>query len=113
MNMGTRGCNMENKVDYLSWKEISKRLSAELVICPCQRKLKSIVSVLVQIYNKIIAKSQDWTPEEYLIIALLDAHYTNLITHGANIEYPMLYNTKDPFWKWLVEIKDSPDLIDN
>lgn len=104
---------MDNKVDYTAWKSIGQRLSAELAICPCQRKLKSIVSVLIRVHDKVTAKADNWTPEEYLIIALLDAHYTNLITHGTNVEYPMLYSTKNPFWEWLIEIKDSPDLIDN
>lgn len=100
--------NVDDKV----WHEIGDKLTKYLNICSCQRKIKSIVTVLLNIYNKIELGHFDFTPEEYLIVALLDAK--GYITHGINIEYPMIVSvTEDSFWLWLQEIKDNPNLVDN
>ena len=111
--------NKEHELDIAIWHEIGDKLTTYLVICSCQRKLKSIVSVLVRIYDKILAASSadksvviEWTPEEYLIIALLDTVPGNLLSHGINIEYPILCK-EHAFWEWIMEIKDNPNLVDN
>ena len=97
---------MENREQ---WHKLGNKLSAYLRICNCQRKIKSITTVLLNLKNKIESKENIFTPEEYLIIALLDK--TNLITHGINIEYPLI--SDNDFWEWLESIKDDPNLIDN
>lgn len=95
------------------WHKIGNKLCDFLGICHCQRKLKSIVNVLVSIHNK--EKTRDFTGEEYLILALLDSK--NLITHGVNCEYPIILHMhksdQEDFWAWILKIKDSPYLEDN
>lgn len=91
------------------WHEIGNKLTHYLGICSCQRKLKSIVDVLVTIYNKSKTNESEWTSEEYLIIALLDSK--NLITHGVNIEYPIIVDNE--FWQWINSVKNDVNLEDN
>lgn len=98
------------------WHKIGNKLCNFLGICSCQRKLKSIVDVLVRIHEKGTRTDEtvhNYTAEEYLILALLDDK--NLITHGVNCEYPIiLHITKEEdFWEWVLKIKDSPYLEDN
>lgn len=81
-------------------KVIEQKLSRWLGICHCQRKIKSIVTVLSNIKYKIENKEKSWTGEEYLIVALLDSN--GLITHGVNIEYPIL--AKEDFWLFIDEL---------
>lgn len=101
------------------WYKIGNKLAAYLNICSCQRKLKSIVDNLVSIYEKCIGAyegthTRDFTGAEWLVLALLEnaEMKPHLITHGINCEYPII-NQEHEFWKWLLEIKDSPYLIDN
>ena len=105
------------------WEEINAKLTSFLGICGCQRKLKSIVDVLVIIYDKGQMGEHNWTPEEYLILAMLDK--CNLITHGVNCEYPIIIdmNGSTPFgigqeercdfWEWINIVKNNPNLTDN
>jgi hypothetical protein len=97
----------DNEYNY-QWHKIGNKLCEELNICRCQRKLKSIVHILYRIYRKINSNST-LTPEEILIVALLDRK--GLFTHGINIEYPFINNKE--FWEWLISIKDSKYLNDN
>mgnify|MGYP001573488685 CR=1 FL=1 len=52
-----------------------------------------------------------FTGAEWLLIALMDKNST-AITHGINCEYPILYDD-DPFWIWMLEAHDNPNLEDN
>lgn len=100
---------IKNMEHIEEWHKLGDRLSSHLRICNCQRKIKSITNVLLNIKAKIDNREDDYTPEEYLILALLDK--TSLITHGINMEYPMLND--DDTWKWIESIKDDPNLTDN
>ena len=98
------------------WHKIGNKLCGYFGICSCQRKLKTIVDNLVSIYEKCNGAyeethERDFTGAEWLVIAVLDAQST-AITHGINCEYPII-NKEDEFWKWIMEIKDSPYLEDN
>lgn len=93
------------------WHKIGDKLTSDLGICGCQRKLKSIVEVLNNILDKFENNNTSYTGEEYLILALLDTN-TNLIYHGTNCEYPIIDNTID-FWKWIREVRNSEFLEDN
>lgn len=102
--------------NYDEWKKIQRRLCYYLQICSCQRKVKSLVDVLVRIWDNGHYREEDgcsprrpWTDYEYLILAQLDQ--LQLITHGINCEYPII--TTNEFWEWLLSIKDSPFLEDN
>ena len=102
------------QIDDKEWHKIGDKLTNYLGICGCQRKLKSIVDVLVRIYDKGKTGKHNWTAEEYLILAMLDAR--NLITHGINCEYPIILHmprNNDDFWEWINSIKDNPNLDDN
>ena len=93
----------------VEWKEINKRLTSELGICSCQRKLKSIIDCLVQIKRKTESGNRVYNGQEFLICALLEEK--GLIEHGINCEYPLLWN--DDFWQWIEETAKNPDLCDN
>lgn len=70
--------------------------------------------MLVRIYEKGKADKQNWTSEEYLILAMLESK--DLITHGINCEHPIMLHTRksgDDFWEWICSIKDNSNLIDN
>lgn len=98
-------------VDTNEWHKIGDKLTSYLNICKCQRKLKSIVNILCSIYNKIDGDNkEDLTEEEHLICALLDKN-THLITHGTNIEYPIIFNRIE--WEWILSIKNDINLEDN
>lgn len=102
------------EVNLKEWHEIRDKLTNYLGICKCQRKLKSIINVLVRIYDKGQNGIHDWTAEEYLILAMLDAR--GLITHGINCEYPIILHmnrNNDDFWEWIKTVKDNPNLDDN
>lgn len=116
------GFNRE--IDTKEWHKIGDKLTAYLGICGCQRKLKSIIDVLVRIYDKGQTGEHNWTAEEYLILAMLDAR--KLITHGVNCEYPIISPTMTrdevlifnnlytvDFWEWINSVKDNPNLEDN
>lgn len=99
-------------VNDKEWHEIGNKLAGFLGICDCQRKLKTIVDSLVVIYSKLErGEKEGFTGAELLIIAILDRH-TDAITHGTNIECPILMKDSK-FWKWLLEVKDNPNLEDN
>ena len=101
-------------INFAEWEEMRDKLTNYLGICECQRKIKSIVDVLVAIYDKGKTEEHDWTAEEYLILALLDA--IGLITHGINCEYPIiihLTDKEDDFWEWINSIKNNPNLQDS
>ena len=91
------------------WKKINTRLTNELGICNCQRKLKSIIDCLVEIKRKIESGKYGYNGHEFLICALLEQK--GLIEHGINCEYPILMN--DNFWQWIEETVKNPNLSDN
>lgn len=93
------------------WHKIGNKLTGYFKICQCQRKLKTIVDNLVSIYEKLKERDFNFTGAEWLLIAMMDRS-SDAITHGTNCEYPILQED-DPFWKWLLEIKDNPYLEDN
>lgn len=99
-------------VDNLEWHKIRDKLTTSLKICGCQRKLKFIIEALNNIREKHDNGNNSYTGEEYLILALLDANTSNLITHGINCEYPILRDMEG-FWQWVKEVKDNPNLEDN
>jgi hypothetical protein len=93
------------------WKQLGRTLSHNLRICECQRKLRSIVLILMSIRAKCREGEHDsLTPEELFITSLLDRNGSELVTHGTNAEYPIL--TGD-LWDWLDEIWQNPNLEDN
>ncbi len=100
---------MEQASQIESWKSIRKTLTDYLQICGCQRKLKSIISVLSNIHYKINNENKGFTDEEFLICALL--HRANLLTHGINCEYPIIKN--EEFWDWVLRTKDNANLENN
>jgi hypothetical protein len=98
------------------WYKIGNTLCDYFGICRCQRKLKTIVDNLVSIYEKSIGAfegthERDFTGAEWLLLAILNSKST-AVMHGINCEYPII-NKEDDFWKWILEIKDSPYLEDN
>lgn len=98
------------KVDDKEWHYIGNRLTDYLGICSCQRKLKSIVDVLISIYEKAESGKHGYTPSEFLICAMLEKR--NFLTHGINCEYPII-DKNIQFWIWIVSLKDNPNLTDN
>lgn len=110
-NMG-----FSKEIDVNEWHKISKKLTSYFFICSCQRKIKSIIDNLYSIYKKCEDASElgierDFTGAEWLIIALIESN-TDAITHGINCEYPII-NKEDELWKWILEVKDNPNLYDN
>lgn len=101
---------MTTESNTTEWKAIGQRLTSELGICDCQRKLLSIVRALVGIQDKVLSRNLKFSANEVLIIAFLDSK--KLITHGVNIEYPSL-DEEHEFWKWIKSIKNNPNLEDN
>ena len=101
---------MTNK-ELAEWHKIRDKLTNYFNICPCQRKIKSIIISLVSIHDKCIASDYNFTGAEWLLIAIMDSKSTAIV-HGINCEYPILMH-EDPFWKWVMEVKDSPYLKDN
>lgn len=107
---------MKKQVDNTEWHKIGDKLTGYFGICSCQRKLKSIIDNLYSIYEKCNGAQEgtherDFTGAEWLLIAILDKG-SNLITHGINCEYPII-NSDDEFWKWIIVVKDNPNLEDN
>ena len=103
-------------VDINEWHKISNRLCDMFGICRCQRKIKSIIDNLYSIYEKCIGAyegthERNFTGAEWLLIAIIDRN-TNAITHGTNCEYPII-NKESEFWKWIIKVKDNPNLEDN
>jgi len=101
--------------DIEKWQEIREKLTDYLGICGCQRKLKTIIDNLVSIHDKCIGAynnthERDFTGAEWLVIAMLNSG-SDAIIHAINCEYPII-NEDDKFWKWILEIKDSPYLED-
>ena len=108
------GFNKE--VDTKEWHKIGDKLTAYFGICGCQRKLKTIVDNLLSIRTKCLdayelGKPRDFTGAEWLVLAIMEKN-SNAVAHGVNCEYPIIIND-DPFWQWLDEIKDNPNLEDN
>lgn len=104
-------------VDINEWHKIGNHLTGVLGICNCQRKLKTIVDSLVDIYENLKLdrdKQRPFTGAELLVIAFLDSlpGVTSPVEHGINIEYPILMENH-PFWEWLLAVKDNPNLEDN
>ena len=102
--------------EFDSWNDIQKQLVGYFGICGCQRKVKSIIDNLYSIYIKIDnhwenGDDYNFTGAEWLLIALLQ-NGSPWITHGINCEYPIL-RKDDPFWEWVLRVKDNPNLIDN
>ena len=103
-------------VDNKEWHKIGDKLTNYFQICGCQRKLKSIIDSLLSIRKKCndayeLGTPRDFTGAEWLLIAMIESR-SEAICHGTNCEYPIIMND-DPFWIWLDEIKDSPNLEDN
>lgn len=96
------------------WHKIGDELCAIFNICNCQRKIKSIIDNLYEIYIKIDNQYEvplNFTGAEWLLIAILDKG-SNAISHGVNIEYPIL--NKDNFiWEFVLRVKDNENLEDN
>ena len=93
------------------WHKIGDWLTSYFKICPCQRKLKTIVDNLYEIYQKLEKRDFNFTGAEWLLLALLDKN-SNSVTHGVNCEYPIL-NKDDKLWVWVLKTKDNPNLEDN
>lgn len=102
---------MNKSESNLSWHEIGDKLTNYFGICPCQRKLKTIVDSLLSIKDKCLKQDFNFTGSEWLILAIMDKH-SNSVLHGVNCEYPII-NESDQLWIWLEEIKDNPNLTDN
>ncbi len=99
------------KIDVKEWHKIGDKLTSYFKICSCQRKLKTIIDNLVMIKDKCKRQEYNFTGAEWLLISMMDRD-SNAIHHGINCEYPMI-NDEDPFWMWIEEIKDNPNLEDN
>jgi hypothetical protein len=101
---------MTQKEKDAEWHLIGNQLSEYLNICNCQRKLKTIIDILLHIRQ--VCGDTEWeklTKEELFITALLD----NIgFTHGSNAEYPIVDDSY-PIWDFIDSIKDSPALEDN
>lgn len=90
---------MENNLDEKPWtreteKMLENLLSAELGVCSCQRYWDRIIPVIKKLFDKfppgeVVVSSNVCTPEELLIIALMDWRNSK-ISHGTNIEYPFI-----------------------
>lgn len=93
------------------WHKIGDWLTSYFKICSCQRKLKTIVDNLYEIYLKLEKRDFNFTGAEWLLLAILDQN-TNAIMHGINCEYPILIK-EDKLWEWVLETKDNPNLEDN
>jgi hypothetical protein len=97
--------------DICEWSKIGEQLTSYFGICSCQRKLKTIINNLVSIKEKCLKRDYSFTGAEWLIIALIEKD-SWAIKHGINCEYPII-NEDDPFWVWIDEVKDNPNLEDN
>ena len=93
------------------WHKIGDKLTSYFGICHCQRKLRSIILNLVSIKEKCIKRDFNFTGAEWLLIAIIEKN-SNLITHGINCDHPII-NENDPFWIWIDEVKNNPNLEDN
>jgi hypothetical protein len=103
------GFNKE--IDIKEWHKIGNKLTRYFNICSCQRKLKSIIDNLASIKEKCQNEEYNFTGAEWLVIAMMDKS-SDAITHGINCEYPII-NKDDPFWIWIDEVKNNPNLEDN
>lgn len=106
----------EREIDNKEWHKIGDELASMFNICSCQRKLKTIVDNLYEIYMKLVDFQDNQTPlkftgTEWLIIAMIDRN-TPAIAHGINCEYPIIMRD-EIFWKWIIEAKNNPNLEDN
>lgn len=102
---------MTREEELKEWHKIGDKLTKYFNICSCQRKLKTIVDNLVSIYEKCLIRDYNFTGAEWLLIAMLDS-FSSAICHETNCEYPIIMKD-DEFWKWIMEVKDSPYLKDN
>lgn len=109
----------KREIDTQEWHKIGDYLTSYFKICSCQRKLKTIVDNLYEIYLKLKDYRENNTPleftgAEWLVLATLDAMYPlkDAICHGINCEYPILLEDSE-FWKWVIETKGNPNLEDN
>lgn len=94
-----------------AWKHAKDCIVAFFSICTCQRKVKTIVDNMYSIYQKLEDQNFNFTGAEWVLIAMMDKR-SNTIIHGTNCEYPILCKD-DLFWKFILETKDQPWLIDN
>lgn len=106
----------ETLKDTEEWHKIGNQLCDYFGICRCQRKLKSIIHALYNIYQKCNqgyndSSKRNFTGAEWLLIAILDRH-SDMIQHGINCEYPII-NESSEIWKFILKEKDSPYLEDN
>lgn len=97
-------------IDMDAWHQMNKYLTTTLGICDCQKRIMSIVKSLAAIKGKILRRELKFSANEVLIVAFLDAK--GLLTHGTNIEYPILDESNE-FWVWIDKIKNDPNLEDN
>lgn len=106
----------KREIDDKEWHKISNELAKIFSICSCQRKLKTIVDNLHEIYTKLVDYQDNGTPlsftgAEWLLVAMIDQN-TDAITHGTNCEYPIIMRDT-ALWKWIVAAKNNPNLEDN
>lgn len=97
--------------DIKEWHKIGDKLTNYFGICQCQRKIKTIIDNLVSIHDKCLKRDYNFTGAEWLVIALMDRKSTAIV-HGVNCEYPIIME-EDPFWIWVNEVKNNPNLEDN
>jgi hypothetical protein len=103
------GFNRE--IDTKEWHKIGDKLTGYFGICSCQRKLKTIIENLVSIKEKCLKQDYSFTGAEWLVLAQME-RYSDAVCHGINCEYPII-NENDPFWIWIEEVKNNPNLEDN
>ncbi len=102
----------QQEIEDKEWHRIQEVIVGTFRLCECQRKIKSIVDALYSIYvNLDKGMPYQFTGAEWLLIGMMDKS-SDMVTHGINMEYPIL-NRDHEFWKWIIEIKDSPYLKDN
>ena len=99
---------MSDTNNYDSFEEVRIKLSVYLNICPCQRKLRSIVDQLYNIKRNIY-RLNPINSEDVLLCAILDK--LNILEHGINCEYPILTNME--FWKFIDKCYSNPNVINN
>ena len=98
--------------DIDEWHKIGDELTSMFKICGCQRKLKTIIDNLYDIYIKLQAKEFNFTGAEWLLLALIDKHFPSNLCHGINCEYPIILED-GILWQFILRVKDNPCLEDN
>lgn len=93
-----------------SWHDILENLTGHFGVCNCQRKIRTIILDLHRIKTKCLNSDYTFSGSEWLLLAIMESN--GLVTHGINCEYPIIYET-DPFWAWIDEVINNPNLEDN